>query len=70
MAIENSRPEKSLEFLANQAVSLAGEIVREIDRRSTESSSFNRDVRHLAVANYNTMSKMVVMLLEKDKVSH
>lgn len=67
MTMDNSRNRKSLEFLANQAVARAGEIARAIDREGMESNPVSRHARHLAVTGFDTMSKMVVLLLEKSK---
>jgi len=70
MTIRDSQNETPLESLTSQAVSLASKIVRDIDKKRTDTNLSNRKIRHLAVVGFDIMSKLIVQILEKSKTRH
>lgn len=61
------RPKKkSLEALTAEAVSLATEMSRCLDRNNADVTPSRRRLRNLAVLAFETAAKIAVLLLEKD----
>ena len=69
MTGSNSQTEKSLEALISQALALATDLSRALDRERDISHPSMTRLRHLAVTALETISKMAVLLLKKDEAS-
>ena len=67
MTRSNSQTEKSLETLTSQALALATDLSRALDRERDNSHPSMTRLRHLAVTALETVSKMAVLILKKNE---
>lgn len=69
MTINGSRNDMTLEALTSQALTLAMELSLSLDREGCDLPPATCQVRNLAVLSFSNISKILVLLLEKDETA-